>query len=116
MDALAGLTLHRELELEVKAGIPPAKTLQIATWNAAKLLKQEKDRGSIAPGEKADLLLIDGDPAQNISDIRRRRHQARKLTQQPPATPSPPAPVAPSAPGSSFSSSATFPIFPCGFP
>lgn len=72
-DALVGLMLHRELELEVKAGIPPAKALQIATWNAARLLKQEKELGSIAPGKKADLLLVEGNPAQNISDIRRCR-------------------------------------------
>jgi hypothetical protein len=69
-DALVGLMLHRELELEVKAGIPPAKALQIATWNAAKLLRQEKDLGSIAAGKKADFVLVDGNPAQNISDIR----------------------------------------------
>jgi hypothetical protein len=72
-DALAGLMLHRELELEVRAGIPPAKALQIATWNAAKLLKQEKELGSIAPGKKADLVLVDGNPAEHISDVRRCR-------------------------------------------
>lgn len=72
-DALSGLMLHRELELEVKAGIPPAKALQIATWNAAKLLKQEKDLGSIAPGKKADLVLVEGNPAERISEIRRCR-------------------------------------------
>jgi cytosine/adenosine deaminase-related metal-dependent hydrolase len=72
-DALAGLMLHRELELEVKAGIPPAKALQIATWNAAKLLKQEKELGSIAPGKLADLVLVEGNPAETISDIRRCR-------------------------------------------
>jgi len=72
-DALVGLMLHRELELEVQAGIPPAKSLQIATWNAAKLLKQEKELGSIASGKKADLVLVDGDPTKNISDIRRCR-------------------------------------------
>jgi imidazolonepropionase-like amidohydrolase len=72
-DALSGLMLHRELELEVKAEIPPAKALQIATWNAAKLLKQEKDLGSIAPGKKADLVLVEGNPAERISDIRRCR-------------------------------------------
>ena len=72
-DALTGLMLHRELELEVRAGIPPAKSLQIATWNAAKLLKQEKELGSIAAGKKADLDLVDGDPTKNISDIRRCR-------------------------------------------
>ncbi len=72
-DGLAGIMLHRELELEVKAGIPPAKALQIATWNAAKLLKQEKDLGSIATGKVADLVLVEGNPTENISDVRRCR-------------------------------------------
>jgi hypothetical protein len=72
-DATAGLMLHRELELEVQAGIPPAKSLQIATWNAARLLKQEKDLGSIATGKHADFLLVEGNPAEHISDIRRCR-------------------------------------------
>jgi imidazolonepropionase-like amidohydrolase len=72
-DATAGIMLHRELELEVEAGIPPAKALQIATFNAARLLKQEKDLGSIAPGKRADLVLVEGNPAEHIGDIRRCR-------------------------------------------
>ena len=72
-DALAGVMLHRELELEVAAGIPPAKALQIATFNAARLLKQDHELGSIAPGKLADLLLVDGNPVQNIGEIRRCR-------------------------------------------
>ena len=47
-DATAGIMLHRELELEVRAGIPPAKALQIATFNAARLLKQERAAGGSA--------------------------------------------------------------------
>jgi hypothetical protein len=76
-DATAGLMLHRELELEVEAGIPPAKALQIATINAARLLKQDKDLGSIAPGKRADLVLVEGNPADHISDIRRCRLVAK---------------------------------------
>jgi imidazolonepropionase-like amidohydrolase len=72
-DALPGFMLHRELELEVEAGIPPAKALQIATYNAARLLKKEIDLGSIAAGKQADLVLVEGNPANNISDIRRCR-------------------------------------------
>jgi imidazolonepropionase-like amidohydrolase len=72
-DAIAGIMLHRELELEVEAGIPPAKALQIATLNAARLLKQDKDLGSIAPGKRADLLMVEGNPAEQIGDIRRCR-------------------------------------------
>jgi imidazolonepropionase-like amidohydrolase len=72
-DATAGIMLHRELELEVQAGIPPAKSLQIATFNAAQLLKAEKELGSIAEGKRADFLLVEGNPAEHISDIRRCR-------------------------------------------
>jgi len=76
-DATAGIMLHRELELEVKAGIPPARALQIATINAARLLKQENELGSIAPGKLADFVLVEGNPAEKISDIRRCRMVAK---------------------------------------
>ena len=72
-DATAGVMLHRELELEVRAGIPPTQALQIATLNAARLLKQDNQLGSIAAGKRADLLLVDGNPGEHISDIRRCR-------------------------------------------
>jgi hypothetical protein len=72
-DAIAGIMLHRELELEVQAGIPAAKALQIATFNAARLLKQEKDQGTIGAGKRADFLLVEGNPAERIGDIRRCR-------------------------------------------
>jgi len=72
-DAAAGIMLHRELELEVRAGIPPVKALQIATWNAARLLKQDVELGSIAPGKRADFVLVEGNPAAQIGDIRRCR-------------------------------------------
>lgn len=69
-DDLAGFTLHRELEMYVQAGIPAPEVLRIATLNAAKVLKREADLGTIAPGKLADMILIDGDPARRISDIR----------------------------------------------
>ena len=71
-DALAGIMLHRELELEVKAGIPPVRALQNATYLAAQTLKQQ-DSGVVRTGARADLLMIEGDPSQQISDIRRTR-------------------------------------------
>jgi hypothetical protein len=69
-DGIAGFTLHRELELYVKAGIPAPRVLQIATIDAARLLRADGDLGSVTPGKLADLILVKGDPAQNISDIR----------------------------------------------
>ena len=70
-DSLAGFTLHRELENYVAAGIPAPEVLQIATLGAARVMKHEDERGSIAPGKLADVILVDGDPVAHISDIRR---------------------------------------------
>jgi imidazolonepropionase-like amidohydrolase len=70
-DSMAGFALHHELELEVQAGIPPSQVLQNATLNAARIMSLDKDLGSIAVGKLADLVLIDGDPSANISDIRK---------------------------------------------
>ena len=70
-DALPGFTLQSELEWYVKAGMTPAQVLQIATWNGAKYSRVLDDRGSVTPGKRADLVLIDGDPTTNIADIRK---------------------------------------------
>jgi cytosine/adenosine deaminase-related metal-dependent hydrolase len=70
-DAIAGFTLHRELELYVRAGIPPGEALKIATWNGARFTGRLGELGSVEPRKRADLILVDGDPTQNVSDIRR---------------------------------------------
>ena len=68
-DALAGYTLHHELELYARAGIAPAEVLRMATWTPALVMGVDKDRGVIAPGKLADMILVDGDPTKNIWDI-----------------------------------------------
>jgi imidazolonepropionase-like amidohydrolase len=70
-DGLSGFTLQRELENYVEAGIPASEVLRIATLGAARVMKRDAELGSIAAGKKADLILIDGDPAARISDVRR---------------------------------------------
>lgn len=70
-DELAGFTLQGELELLVKAGLTPAEALQVATLNGARYSNLEQHKGQIKVGFDADLLLVDGDPTQNISDIRK---------------------------------------------
>jgi hypothetical protein len=70
-DEIAGFTLHRELELYVQAGLSPAEALRVATWNGALYCGLSAELGSIERGKKADLILIDGDPTQDVSDIRR---------------------------------------------
>ncbi|MGB7129715.1 MAG: amidohydrolase family protein [Candidatus Sulfotelmatobacter sp.] len=61
-----GATVQHELELWVKAGISPAVALQAATLNAARLLRLENQIGSIRPGNDADLLVVDGNPLEDI--------------------------------------------------
>jgi hypothetical protein len=68
-DALAGYTLHHELDLYARAGIAPAEVLRMATWTPAVVMGVNKDRGVIAPGKLADMILVDGDPTKNIQDI-----------------------------------------------
>jgi imidazolonepropionase-like amidohydrolase len=70
-DDLVGFGLHRELELYVRAGIPAPKVLQIATLGAARVTKRTDRLGTIAPGRLADVVLVNGNPSKNISDIRR---------------------------------------------
>jgi imidazolonepropionase-like amidohydrolase len=69
-DALAGYMLHHELELYVRAGIDPAEVLRMATLTPALVMGVNKDRGVLAAGKLADMILVDGDPIRNIRDIR----------------------------------------------
>jgi imidazolonepropionase-like amidohydrolase/ABC-type multidrug transport system permease subunit len=66
-----GPTVQHELELWVQAGIPPAVALQAATWNAARLLRAESRIGSVRPGNDADLLVVDGNPLEDITATER---------------------------------------------
>ena len=67
-----GASLHGELEMLVKAGLTPTAALTAATSAPARAFGLE-DRGRVAPGLRADLVLVDGDPTQ---DVRRTRHIA----------------------------------------
>ena len=69
-DTLPGFGLHRELELYREAGIPASEILQIATLQAARVMKRDRDLGSIQTGKLADLVLVAGDPTQDISAVR----------------------------------------------
>jgi imidazolonepropionase-like amidohydrolase len=69
-DNVAGFSYQRELELLSESGISASRVLQIATYGSAKIMSHENETGSIAAGKAADLVLINGDPTKNISDIR----------------------------------------------
>jgi imidazolonepropionase-like amidohydrolase/ABC-type multidrug transport system permease subunit len=65
-----GASLHRELKLWVEAGIPAADALEAATLQAARLLGA-RNIGAIRQGWDADLLLVDGNPLEDISATER---------------------------------------------
>lgn len=70
-DNVPGLSYHGELELYERAGIPPNAVLQIATIVPARVMGEEAHYGSIALGKVADLVIVDGQPAARIRDLRR---------------------------------------------
>ena len=70
-DAMSGFGMHKELENYVRAGIPTAEVLKMATLTSAEVTGHKESLGSIEEGKLADLILIDGNPLEEISDIRR---------------------------------------------
>jgi imidazolonepropionase-like amidohydrolase len=69
---LPGGGLHLEMELMTRAGLSPLQALSSATGTAADILQRE-DIGRIAVGRRVDLLVVEGDPSQDIRDTRRLR-------------------------------------------
>ena len=63
---LHGATVQHEIELWVAAGIPVEVALEAATANAAKLLGAEDRIGTVAEGKEANLLVVDGNPLQDV--------------------------------------------------
>ena len=70
----SGETMHRELELFVMAGLSPVDAIRGCTSNAAKILRDEDKYGSLQKGLSGDILIVEGNPAENISDSRNVRH------------------------------------------
>jgi hypothetical protein len=68
--ALPGISMHTELELLVRLGLSPREALAAATNNYS-LQFGWHELGLIAPGRRADILVVDGDPTMNIWNARR---------------------------------------------
>ena len=69
-DNNTGSTFILELELYQHSGIPAPAVLQIATINAARVMKDDRDYGSLAVGKVADVVVVNGRPAEKVSDLR----------------------------------------------
>ncbi len=70
-DAASGTQLLVELELYEHAGIPAPEVLRIATLIPATVMGEAADYGSVTAGKIADLVIVDGRPAEHIRDLRR---------------------------------------------
>ena len=68
-DVLPGFGDQRGIELLVESGFSPVEAIKIATLNGAIYLGRDKEIGSVATGKNADLVVIKGDPAKQISDV-----------------------------------------------
>ena len=67
---IPGYSNQRQIELLVEAGFTPLEAISIATLNGAKYLGRDNRIGSIAVGKQADLILVTGNPAARIADVR----------------------------------------------
>lgn len=70
-DVPPGFSMHRELELLVESGLPPAAALQCATINNANAVNQGSQLGSVEAGKIADLVVLSADPTVEISNSRK---------------------------------------------
>ena len=68
---LAGLGDQRNIELLAESGFTPAEAIHIATQNGAAFLGEAERIGTVAAGKQADLVLLDGDLANDITTIER---------------------------------------------
>jgi len=66
---LPGWGMHRELKHLTEAGLTPLQAIRAATDNAARVLRRDKDLGSIAAGKLADMVVVSGDPSTRIEDV-----------------------------------------------
>jgi len=71
--ALPGYGDQHQLELLVEAGFTPEEAIRVATYNGARLLGQEANIGTLEPGKNADLVIVEGNPAAVIADVRKIR-------------------------------------------
>jgi imidazolonepropionase-like amidohydrolase len=69
--SVPGFSLHREIELYVKAGFTPLEALQAATLVPARVLGHDRDSGTIEVGKRGDLVVLDANPLDNIANTRK---------------------------------------------
>jgi len=69
--SVPGFSLHREIELYVKAGFTPLEALQAATLVPARVMGKESDSGTVDIGKRGDLVILDASPLADIANTRK---------------------------------------------
>ncbi|MGH3053869.1 MAG: amidohydrolase family protein, partial [Gaiellaceae bacterium] len=70
-------SLHREIELYVRAGFTPMEAIQAATIVPARVMGVDKEVGTVEAGKRADLIVLNGNP---LADIRNTRNVEYVIT------------------------------------
>ncbi|MGH7529159.1 MAG: amidohydrolase family protein [Gemmatimonadales bacterium] len=70
--SVPGFSMHREMRSMAAAGLTPQQILVAATRNVARYFGTEREFGTIAPGRRADLLLLEGNPLADLGNVARR--------------------------------------------
>ena len=68
-----GYSVYREMELYVQGGMSPMNAIQAATIVPARAMKLDRDSGTVEAGKRADLIIVDANPLESISNIRKVR-------------------------------------------
>ncbi len=68
-DNTTSSTYRRELEMMELAGIPRAKILQVATIESARIMREDRDYGSVRVGKVSDIIIVNGNPLQRIGEL-----------------------------------------------
>jgi imidazolonepropionase-like amidohydrolase len=69
---LPGFSVHEELELLVEAGLSPYEAIEAGTSNAAKAMGKQAEFGTVEVGKRADLILLESNPLNDVSSLQRR--------------------------------------------
>ena len=68
--SVPGYSLHREIELYVQAGFTPMEAIEAATSVPARVMKVDKEVGTVEAGKRADLIVVNGNPLEKIANLR----------------------------------------------
>ncbi len=71
---LHGPSIHRELQLMVEAGLTPEQVLTAVTRNAALVFAEDPRVGTLEPGKRADLLVLEADPLADVAHLQQLRY------------------------------------------